>query len=1430
MIKLRHPYHTILSFATFAVLLFAVVDPAFAQQANLQGNQAAQQTLKLNHIKAENAKLELQRLLLPETAASVVIQVNPESNEIVLIGLAHAVQLTAQTLQSIDKTAAQPYLNTGPSAPTNVPGANHLNWVPPQHAPTQPNAGADVRFAAMQNTADNHSGSTYRSGDTYDYHEQQRFNQQNSIASNVAAIPNNGPSLDNTPTSGNVSSPGSAGNTMPSNTVPSNTMRPGGITPSVNTMQPGHVMPQNNIAPANHVASEGSEPGTYFCKPVYLNAISQELRHRYGGTPTIAIETIEQSGKILVWAPQSVHHEITSLITQANAWSEVPPGRDPREYEGTIVRFESEPVNNRPENLPVIGRTHDPKYATLDQIEVKLQTLFGDRMVNLSKEDEKQKKYRIAVPRPDKTSVCDLVFNYPGYKIEIKAPQNLAEEMARLLAYVDKPAPEDGRDRRFISIQNTNPEQMRKLLDVYRSKAVPTSSLRQRGQNMLAHHRSVNGSPNNIRQVNYTTQDDGGFGGSFGSSFGGAFDAGTGSNVDFGNGMGYDPTMGGPGGDITLITEPDSKIQVLNDLDVVIIDAPIEEVRRIMDMIKQLEELSKHAEPKIEVRPLQHVQCESLDAILRTPLRTSPITGQTVYLYTEMFVAKQGRVWVIPLHNPNAMLLIGWGQSLEAMKALIDQLDKPVEKTNSLLRVVQLEHTSAAEMATVLTDYFAPSSMAMQGFAASGFQPRIRVLSDTRTNSLIIQAAPNDYNDIERVIAALDVGEGSLKLQVNTFRMKNMLAADLVTALTGALDTAINGRPGERVPVVEMVVNTPNGRRIIESGFLTDVQITAVPGNNTVVVTAPGNCMPLISEMIEMIDQSPGTAVVKVIRIEHSDADTIQRTLQTLLPTQMTGTGGVQLPGSEGGETFIPIKFAIDTRSNSIVVAGAENDIIFIESLIKSLDKEDALQREVKTIQLHNSSATDVARALTTYLENRRDLQDLEVVSQYQRLESATIVVPDAISNVLIVSATMSHMEEIEEMVKVLDAEPPQVMVQVLIAEVTLGSADEFGIELGLQDPKLFSRSTVVSPSGTSSTLNPGFDFNDPANSIGNSASADSLATAGTVATQMLSNFATGRVNGDTGFGGLVFSASSDAVSVLIRAMQERSRVEVLSRPQIAAQDNQLAIIFVGQKVSRSRGISSTNNSSDSNVADVDVGLFLGVIPRISRGVGENQDKVVMLISASKSNLGAASDGMPLVMGGQTVRSPNINQTRIETIVKAADGETILLGGMLSTDKQEICRSVPYLSNLPILGNLFKYEYERMKRTELIVIMRPRIVRKTEDMDTIKRVEFARMNWCLADVTKLHGDIGVYNPMARQPVTGGAPSFTPAPVDLSALETIPQPQISRGNSTNTIGRSIGTPSGVNVSSDPSMGVTLQSSPLPSTMSSTMPAPAPGASF
>ena len=169
-------------------------------------------------------------------------------------------------------------------------------------------------------------------------------------------------------------------------------------------------------------------------------------------------------------------------------------------------------------------------------------------------------------------------------------------------------------------------------------------------------------------------------------------------------------------------------------------------------------------------------------------------------------------------------------------------------------------------------------------------------------------------------------------------------------------------------------------------------------------------------------------------------------------------------------------------------------------------------------------------------------------------------MVPEPVTNKLLISATPRFYDEVVRLIQELDAEAPQVMIQVLIAEVDLTGNEEFGVEIGLQSPVLFNRSVTpfgsfIGPNGSvnfanaagglvppgvtvNSSINPaaqpGFNFNNPALPLGN----NPVVQPGTVGFQGLSSLGVGRVSPTSGVGGFVFSAGSDSFNLLIRALK----------------------------------------------------------------------------------------------------------------------------------------------------------------------------------------------------------------------------------------------------------------------------------------------------
>ena len=197
-----------------------------------------------------------------------------------------------------------------------------------------------------------------------------------------------------------------------------------------------------------------------------------------------------------------------------------------------------------------------------------------------------------------------------------------------------------------------------------------------------------------------------------------------------------------------------------------------------------------------------------------------------------------------------------------------------------------------------------------------------------------------------------------------------------------------------------------------------------------------------------------------------------------------------------------------------------------------------------------------------------------------------------------------------------LDAEQPQVVIQVLIADVKLTGSEDFGVEIGLQSPVLFKRTVYnpasgafaptsgIAPTGSSLsvtnaalTTQPGYNFlGNPSAYPGSNPAVDPSV----VGFQGINALGTGRV-GANGVGGFVFSAAADSFNLLIRALKTQGRIDVLSRPQVTTLDNQQARVFVGQNYPLLLGSNVTATGViNNNIQYQAVGVELLVTPKIT--------------------------------------------------------------------------------------------------------------------------------------------------------------------------------------------------------------------------------------
>ena len=810
------------------------------------------------------------------------------------------------------------------------------------------------------------------------------------------------------------------------------------------------------------------------------------------------------------------------------------------------------------------------------------------------------------------------------------------------------------------------------------------------------------------------------------------------------------------------------QIEVVEGTDFFIIRGNPRDVERVMKVIEQIEEMSRVSLPEVIVRPLLHVDSQSMALI--TSRIFSPAAEGSFSLYPYY-----GAILAVPLGKPNALLLVGSPTAVEKATELLQKLDVGGGETLTQFETFRLKNAQAEQAQLVISQLFVENEAEAEG-TAPPFAPKALVIAESRTNSLIVRASPRDMEEIRRMVSEIDAPGGETVNEIRVFRLKNSMAAELAPILQRAVRGAGQGDDAgptdTRVSqLLKMVTIDAEGQKILASGVLAGVTVNADNRANTLIISAPPESMSLMATLITQLDVQPdAVAELKVFTIENGDAVSLAEMLQNLFgtPDQGGGQGG---QGGGGGGTqnagarIFQLRFSVDERTNSIIAAGSSDELLVVEAVLLRLDASDSRQRINEVYKLKNADAEQVALALQEWLQQKRDVEATApgATSPFQQIEREVVIVAEINSNSLIISATPNYFKEIADIIRQVDEEAPIVMIQVLIGEVTLGDIDEFGVEFGLQDSVLFDRSllediqtttnttTTVSPGGQqntfeqqiiqSATLTPGFGFGDAAQPLGNSGSDRSLATAGNVAAQGLSSFGVGRVSQAAGFGGMVLSASSNSISMLLRALQQSQRLEVLSRPQIMALDNQTGRAFVGQIVPYITSSQIDQLGQRTNYVEFrDVGLELLVRPRISP-----ENLVVMEVFAAKSELGAVQDGVPISIApnGAAINAPIINTISAETTISAVSGQTVVLSGLIVKRDRELHRRVPLLADIPLLGDLFRFDSKQVQKAELLIVLTPHVIRSRQQSEMMKQVESSRMSWCLSDVVSINGPAGL---------------------------------------------------------------------------------------
>ncbi|MCH1494040.1 MAG: hypothetical protein L7U72_02320 [Rubripirellula sp.] len=511
----------------------------------------------------------------------------------------------------------------------------------------------------------------------------------------------------------------------------------------------------------------------------------------------------------------------------------------------------------------------------------------------------------------------------------------------------------------------------------------------------------------------------------------------------------------------------------------------------------------------------------------------------------------------------------------------------------------------------------------------------------------------------------------------------------------------------------EEALNVLNGQ-LIEAGYIL-MQRDGFLTVHSLSEEIPPNLIPVIET--KDLDAFPSNSLASLrIPIENGDATILAKEIELLI-------------SAFGGTDVL-------SESNTLIITDLASNLRKLDDLLL-LSERDVAMRPMTVIKLNHIPADVVSGAVNEFFGEGggvaggagRPAAGPRVVGTGEPIDGYKVIcVPEMNTNSLLINAQPRYFEVVKDLIAKLDAPPHQVVIKAMLVEVDLGTTDEFGVELGLQDSILFDRSVIddimtITETVTNGNIqttdqviisqqgSPGFAFNNQP--LGNNIAVNPSR----FGTQGLSNFSVGRINNETGFGGLVLSGGSESVSFLLRALAAKRDVSVLSRPQIRTVHNVMGKIQIGQEVPVVDGVNITAvGSANPVIRQSDAGIILEVTPRISP-----DGTVVVDVKAEKSayRTGRGS-GVPIftdATSGNVIEAPIKDLTKADGTVAVKDGQTIVLGGMIGNQTVTSESKVPWLGDLPWVGRLFRHDVETVSRKELLIFLTPTILTTDEDAE-----------------------------------------------------------------------------------------------------------------
>jgi len=720
----------------------------------------------------------------------------------------------------------------------------------------------------------------------------------------------------------------------------------------------------------------------------------------------------------------------------------------------------------------------------------------------------------------------------------------------------------------------------------------------------------------------------------------------------------------------------------------------------------------------IKVFPLQHLPAAEIMEKVKSVLSSNAV--------------------VVTDDRANLMIVTDFNDNLAAIAKLIDALD--VEKNDDVIvRAINLKNVDAQELAKQIEPLY-------QKLTGRQSKEIIEVSASDTANALMVLSSEANFKEIEKFAVSLDTADAQEKV-MKTFDLKNADAQDVAKQLQDLGKDQDNG--GGPYRFFYFGGGNSNGKDTKKISFVADRR------RNAILVQAPPAAMESIASTIKALDEpiQDNSLAPKIVALENVSAGDIEDVLNDLFLKKTAQRSYFFFdepepqPDRDVGRLYGKVRITSEAAANALIItANSQENLDAVIAVVKELDKPSSAGDTTYHVKLSFGNAQKIANRINILFAkngsqglrpsnqqnpnnpnpqpqpqpqsqqnapNADDFSLEQVVREdpyyswlggppdttgrngssdrtterpVSDLVGKVRVVPDEASSSLLVTANVHLFSQVNRMIAEMDVPPAQVLVDAKLVQISADYLDQMGIRYSPNGSQVFSgadfQNSLMPSLGGTAVKGVGGNtiVNNPVNA-GGGGTVPSVA-------QALSSLRTGVLDGNI------------SMDFLIQFLHEKADATVISEPQLTISDNDMGKLFVGQSVPIETG---TVNPSLGGSSQTFIYRNVGVIVEVEPHINDAGD-VQLRIRTESSTID------PTQINSQVV----IDAAQFRTELTAKAGETLVLGGIIQKQINDNTYKTPILGSIPVLKYVFGKHDKSVKRTELLVFLRPKVVRTPE--------------------------------------------------------------------------------------------------------------------